>query len=155
MRKTAMLLLLVLVPAIMAQSLSIDIVDYRHSTRYMDKEDCYRGTQDGIEMYLTDTIITVRVTAGGSPIPNADVRITYEIKNRSKLERKEEYFKTDVWGEVEIKLPFVEDLTEVRIDAAAQPKEGLGGLSGSMKIIVVPYNLGKPRELLSDFTKNP
>ena len=155
MRKTAMLLLLVLVPAIMAQSLSIDIVDYRHSTRYMDKEDCYRGTQDGIEMYLTDTIITVRVTAGGSPIPNADVRITYEIKNRSKLERKEEYFKTDVWGEAEIKLPFVEDLTEVRIDAAAQPKEGLGGLSGSMKIIVVPYNLGKPRELLSDFTKNP
>jgi hypothetical protein len=89
MRKTAMLLLLVLVPAVMAQSLSIDIVDYRHSTRYMDKEDCYRGTQDGIEMYLTDTIITVRVTAGGSPIPNADVRITYEIKNRSKLERKE------------------------------------------------------------------
>jgi hypothetical protein len=60
-----------------------------------------------------------------------------------------------VWGEAEIKLPFVEDATEVRIDAAAQPKEGLGGLSGSMKIIVVPYNLGKPRELLSDFTKNP
>ena len=155
MRKTAMLLLLVLVPAVIAQSLSIDIVDYRHPSRYMDKEDCYKGKQNGVEMYLTDTIIKVRVREGGAPIPNADVRIVYETVEGRKKETVEERFKTDEWGTVEIKLPYVEEGTEVRIDAVAQPKEGLGGLSGSMKIIVVPYNRGKPRELLSNFTKDP
>lgn len=151
-----MLLLLALIPGIMAQSLTVEVADYRHSSKYIDKEDCYRGKQNNVEMYLTETIITVRVTAGGSPIPDADVRISYEINNRSRSERKEEYFRTDVWGEVEIKLPFVErNETEVTIDAVAQPKEGFEGLNGSMKIIVVPYNFGKPRELLSNFTKNP
>lgn len=141
MRKTAVLIAtIVLVPCVLAQGLSIEITDYRHSTNYIDKEDCYKGSQNGIDAYLADTIIKIRVTQNGAPIPNADVRIAYEIENRSRTERKEEYFKTDVWGEAEIELPFVErEPVEVIIEAVAQPEEGFSGISGSTKVIVVPY----------------
>ncbi|MDY6985625.1 MAG: hypothetical protein SVE93_04390 [Candidatus Thermoplasmatota archaeon] len=144
MKRIAILLLFMLVPCVIAEGLSIEIVDYRHSSRYVDKEDCYKGEENGIEMYLTGTIIKIRVTAG-APIPDADVRITYELDGK-----KEEYFKTDVWGEVEITLPSVERKpVEVRIDAVAQPEEGFGGISGSKRIIVVPYMFRNPGEFLS------
>ncbi len=146
MKKIAILLLLMLVPCVIAEGLSIEIVDYRHSSRYLDKEDCYKGEENGIEMYLAGTIIKIRVTEGTTRMPDADVRITYELDGK----KKEEYFKTDLWGEVEIELPFVERRpVEVQIDAVAQPEEGFGGVSGSIKIIVVPYRLGNPGEFLS------
>jgi hypothetical protein len=150
MQRTAILLLtLALLPCVMAQSLDIEVVDYRHSSRYIDKKDCYRGSQNGVDVYLTETILKIRVTEGGAPIPDADVRIVYEARNRSRLERKEEYFRTDVWGEAEIKLPLVEEQTEVTIDAVARPKEGVGGVSGSKKIVLVPYGFRNPREFLT------
>jgi hypothetical protein len=156
MRKTAILLLLALIPGVLAQSLTVEIVDYRHSSRYIDKEGCYKGEVNGIDAYLAETIITIRVKQNGAPIPNADVRIVYEIREGGKKERKEEYFKTDVWGEAEIELPFVErEPVEVIIEAVAQPEEGLGGISGSTKIIVVPYMWRgiSPREFLPWWTK--
>jgi len=153
MQRTAILLLtLALLPCVLAQSLDIKVVDYRHPSRYINKKDCYRGSQNGVDVYLTETIIKIRVTEGGAPIPDADVRIVYEARNRSRPERKEEYFKTDLWGEVEIKLPFVEEQTEVTIDAIARPTGGeelLGGISGSKKVIVVPYGFRNPREFLT------
>jgi uncharacterized protein YxeA len=149
MKKIAILLLFVLVPCVVAEGLSIKVVDYRHSNRYIDKEDCYKGEENGIEMYLAGTIIKIRVTEGTTRIPDADVRITYELDGK----KKEEYFKTDVWGEVEIELPFVERRpVEVQIDAVAQPNEGLGGISGSKRIIVVPYMFRSPGEFLSWWT---
>lgn len=152
MKKIAILLLLMLVPCVIADGLSIEIVDCRHPSRYIDKEDCYKGSQNGTDVYLTETIIKIRVTAG-SPIPNADVRITYELDGK----KEKEYFKTDVWGEVEIALPFVDRKpVEVQIDAVAHPQSdngGLGGaLSSSTKVIVVPYMLRSPGEFLSSWT---
>ncbi len=151
MKKIAILLLFMLVPCVIAEGLSIEIVDYRHSNRYIDKENCYRGSQNGTDMYLTETIIKIRVTEGTTRMPDADVRITYELEGK----RETEYFKTDVWGEVEIELPFVDRKpVEVQIDAVAQPEEGFGGISGSKRIIVVPYNMFRsPGEFLSWWTR--
>jgi len=151
MKKVILLAALILAPCVLAQSLDIRVVDYRHPNRYIDKEDCYKGSQNGTETYLTETIIKIRVTAG-SPIPDADVRISYELDGK----RETEYFKTDVWGEVEIALPFVERKPiEVQIDAVAHPQSDdgeLGGaLSGSTKVIVVPYGRS-PGEFLSWWT---
>jgi hypothetical protein len=88
--------------------------------------------------FLAETNLTIKVTEGNSPIPNAYVRLVYEYEGKEE----KQYYKTNVWGEVTIKLPFLEfEEVEARIDAVVHPEDDSldGSMHGSINITIVPY----------------
>jgi len=88
--------------------------------------------------FLAETNLTIRVTEGNSPMPNAHVRLVYEYEGKEE----KQCYKTNVWGEATIELPFLEfEEVEARIEAVVHPEDGSmhGSMSGSINITIVPY----------------
>jgi len=125
------LLLLAPIPAVLAQpdTLTIEVVEVTH--------EYVRNPQIDDTTFITESNLTIGAWADGSPVPFADVRLTYELKD--KIERI--YYKTDIWGEVTIPLPFIEfKEVEARIDVIKHGE--CSTVSGSMEITIVPYFWG-------------
>ena len=113
-----------------AAGLEIEVKSFEHPSPYI------KNPQRGENSFLSETILTVCVTAQGEPIPNADLRLSYERKG----EKEADYYKTDLWGEAKVELPFIEfGAVNVTIDAVVHSAEGFEALSGSLNITIVGY----------------
>ena len=112
-------------------TLQIEIVKVEHEH--------VKDPQRGDTTFLTETNLTVCVSEkGGSRMPNAYVRLVYEYEGKKETQN----YRTDVWGEATIELPFIEfEKVEARIDAVVHPEGDslVGSMSGSLNITIIPY----------------
>ena len=112
-------------------TLQIEIVKVEHEH--------VKDPQRGNTTFLTLTNITVCVSEiGGSPMPNAYVRLVYEYDGKKEMQN----YRTDVWGEATIELPFIEfEKVEATIEAVVHPEGDslVGSMSGSLNITIIPY----------------